>query len=140
MNKYIIQKSSTQPYGWVLTDTENLIVIRFEDGKFNETQNVVILDDSKIQALPRADIATEAAKIMQEMGDWIVRHHSSKAFALPHGFEYSEDDKHLYFYRRKFPQLRLEILDKNGHGKNLKDALKSMAAFVINNKTYNQED
>ena len=135
-----MQKSSTQPYGWVLTDTENLIVIRFEDGKFNETQNVVILDHSKLQALPRGKMATKAAKIMQAMGEWATRHHSSKAFDLPHGFEYSEDDEHLYFYRRKFPQLRLEILDKNVHGKNLKDALKSMAAFVINNKTYNQED
>lgn len=140
MNRFLLEKSKTTPQGWVFTDTINLIVIRFEDGKFNETQNVVILDDSKIQTLPRADIATEAAKIMQEMGDWIVRHHSSKAFDLPHGFEYSEDDKHLYFYRRKAPQLRLEILDKNVQGKKLKDALKSMAAFVINNKTYNQED
>ena len=65
MSKYIIQKSGTQPNGWVLTDTENLIVIRFEDGKFNETQNIVILDDSKLQALPRGVMATEAAKIMQ---------------------------------------------------------------------------
>lgn len=80
MSKYIIQKSSTQPNGWVLTDTENLIVIRFEDGKFNETQNVVILDDSKLQALPRREMATEAARIMQEMGEWAIKNHKSKCF------------------------------------------------------------
>ena len=35
MNKYVMQKSSTRPDGWVLTDTENKVVITFEDGLFN---------------------------------------------------------------------------------------------------------
>lgn len=140
MSKYIIQKSSTQPNGWVLSDTENLIVIRFEDGKFNETQNVVILDDSKLQALPRGVMATEAAKIMQTMGDWAARHHGSKLFDHPHGFEYSEDNEHFYFYRRKYPRLRIEFEDKNVQGKELKNALNKMAAFLMNNNIYNYDN
>lgn len=134
--KYLIQQSSTQPNGWVLTDTENLVVVRFEDGKFNDTQKVSILDDSELMKLEPAEIANKAAKIMQAMGEWAARHHGSKLFDQPHGFEYSEDNEHFYFYRRKYPRLRIEILDNNVKGKDLKDALKSMAAYITNNKVY----
>lgn len=135
MKKYIMQKSSTRPKGWVLTDTENLVVVRFEDGKFNDTQKVSILDDSRLKDLPTSEIANKAAKIIQAMGDYVVRYHSSKAFDMPHGFEYDEDSERLCLYRRTYPRLRVEIL--NGvQGKELKDALKKMASFVMNNKQY----
>lgn len=45
MNKYILQKSSTRPNGWVLTDRENGIVITFDEGLFNESQKVTFLED-----------------------------------------------------------------------------------------------
>lgn len=130
-----MQKSSTRPKGWVLTDTENLVVVRFEDGKFNDTQKVSILDDSRLKDLPTSEIANKAAKIIQAMGDYVVRYHSSKAFDMPHGFEYDEDSERLCLYRRTYPRLRVEILD-GVHGKELKDALKKMASFVMNNKRY----
>lgn len=130
-----MQKSSTRPKGWVLTDTENLVVVRFEDGKFNDTQKVSILDDSRLKDLPTSEIANKAAKIIQAMGDYVVRYHSSKAFDMPHGFEYDEDSERLCLYRRTYPRLRVEILD-GVQGKELKDALKKMASFVMNNKQY----
>lgn len=130
-----MQKSSTRPKGWVLTDTENLVVVRFEDGKFNDTQKVSILDDSRLKDLPTSEIANKAAKIIQAMGDYVVRYHSSKAFDMPHGFEYDEDSERLCLYRRTYPRLRVDILD-GVQGKELKDALKKMASFVMNNKRY----
>lgn len=138
--KYLIQQSSTQPNGWVITDTENLVVVRFEDGKFNDTQKVSILDDSRLKDLPASEIAEKCAKIMQELGTWAARHHGSKLFDQPHGFEYDEDSERLYLYRRKHPRLRIEILDNNVKGKDLKDALKSMAAFLMNNNIYNYDN
>lgn len=134
--KYLIQQSSTQPNGWVLTDTENLVVVRFEDGKFNDTQKVSILDDSRLKDLPASEIAEKCAKIMQELGTWAARHHGSKLFSMPFGIEYSEDNTHLYLYRRKYPRLRVKIEDSQVQGKELKDALKAMAAFLMNNKVY----
>lgn len=59
MSKYIMQKSSTLPNGWVLTDKENGIVVTFEDGKFNDTQKVTPLEDVK-------HIPEELARIMRE--------------------------------------------------------------------------
>lgn len=93
MNKYILQKS-THPNSWVLTDTENGVVIVFEDGRFNETQKVTMLEDA-----PKLS-PTDLAQIMRKLGEWGARHHGSKLFKNVYGFEHSEDDKHLYLYRK----------------------------------------
>lgn len=122
MNKYIIQKSSTRPNKWVLTDKGNGIVVIFEDGAFNSTQKVTMLDDTQLTA-------NELAKTMRELGEWAVRYHSSKCFNQPYGIEYSEDDTKMYLYRRKSPKWRLEIQDNVGK-KNLADSLRKAAEWL----------
>lgn len=121
INKYIFQKS-THPNKWVLTDKCNGIVVTFEDGKFNETQKVTLLDDTRLTA-------NELAKVMRELGEWAVRHHSSKCFNIPYGIEYSEDDTKMYLYRRKSPKWRLEI-QENIDKKNLADSLRKAAEWI----------
>lgn len=120
--KYIIQKSSTKPNGWVLTDRENGIVVTFEDGDFNGTQNVTMLDDTRLTP-------SQLATVMQELGEWAARHHSCKCFSQPYGIEYSEDDTRCYLYRRKCPKWRLEIKD-NVDKKNLADSLRKAAEWL----------
>lgn len=118
MNKYILQKSSTHPNKWVLTDKGNGIVVTFEDGAFNSTQKVTMLDDSHLTA-------NELATVRRELGEWAVRHHGSKCFNSPYGIEYSEDNSKLFLYRRKSPCWRLEIeenFDKNRLASSLKKA------------------
>lgn len=70
--KYRLNESET-PGWWVLTDIENMVVIRFREHEFNETQKVSLLDESRVNpmALPR---------IMREMGDWIAQNHMEKVF------------------------------------------------------------
>ena len=121
MNKYIIQKS-THPNKWVLTDKCNGIVVTFEDGNYNETQKVTMLDNTHLTA-------NELAKAMRELGEWVVRHHSSKCFNLPYGVEYSEDDTKMYLYRRKSPLWRLEIQD-NVDKRVLADSLRKAAEWL----------
>jgi hypothetical protein len=123
MNKYIIQQSNTQPNKWVLTDKENGVIITFEDGKFNETQKVTLLDDTRLTA-------NELAKVMREMGEWVVKYHSSKCFNTPYGIEYSEDEAKCYLYRRKSPKWRLEI-QENIDKKNLANSLRKAAEWII---------
>ena len=53
----------------VLIDLENYIEVEFIPGKFNQTQTVTVLDDSKPDAL-------RLARIMREMADWLVENHS----------------------------------------------------------------
>lgn len=122
MNKYVLQKSSTRPDGWVLTDTENNIVITFEDGLFNESQKVTLLEDSSATA-------EELAHIVGEMGGWATRHHGSKCFRQPYGIEYSEDDTKCFLYRKKSPQWRLEIMD-NVDKVHLADSLRKAAEWL----------
>ena len=67
-----MQESST-PGWWVLTDTECKVVIRFEVHKFNDTQQVTMLEECSLSA-------QQIARVLREMGDWAVRHHSDKVF------------------------------------------------------------
>lgn len=122
MDKYIIQQSSTHPNKWVLTDKCNGIVVTFEDGLFNETQKVTMLDDTRLTA-------NELATVMRELGEWMVRYHSSKCFNTPYGVEYSEDDAKMYLYRRKSPKWRLEIMD-NVDKKELANSLRKAAEWL----------
>lgn len=122
MTKYVMQKSSTRPNGWVLTDKENGIVVTFEDGKFNDTQKVTPLED--VNHTPQ-----ELARIMRELGEWVVRYHVSKCFSQPYGIEYSEDDTKCFLYRKKSPQWRLEIMD-NVDKVHLADSLRKAAEWL----------
>ena len=123
MSKYIIQKSNTHPNGWVLTDTENGIVVIFDDGNFNDTQKVTPFDD--VNHTP-----AELARIMRELGEWAVRHHGSKCFNQPYGIEHSEDNTKCFLYRKKSPQWRLEIMD-NVDKVHLASSLRKAAEWLI---------
>lgn len=123
MNKYILQ-SSTQPNSWVLTDTENGVVIVFEDGRFNETQKVTMLEDA-----PKLS-PTDLAQIMRNLGKWGARHHGSKLFKNVYGFEYSEDDKHLYLYRKNPPRWRMELENGVEDKRKLASTLNKAAEYI----------
>lgn len=124
MNKYVMQKSSTRPDGWVLTDTENKVVITFEDGLFNESQKVTLLEDSSASA-------EELAHIVGAMGEWVARHHGSKCFSRTYGYELSEDDSKTYLYRRNYPRWRLELQEEKVTAENLATSLRKAAEFLI---------
>ena len=102
MNEYIIQKS-IHPNKWVLTDKENGVIITFEEGNFNNSQKVTMLEDApKLSPI-------DLARIVRKLGEWGARHHGSKLFKNVYGFEYSEDNKHLYLYRKNPPRWRMEL-------------------------------
>ena len=69
MARYIIQKSNQQPNGWVCTDTENGIVCRFTENRFNETSKMTFVEDVE-NPDPLA-----IARLMREMGDWLAQNH-----------------------------------------------------------------
>ena len=70
--QYVMQQSET-PGWWVLTDKNNGIVIRFEEHKFNDTQQVTMLEECTLTPI-------QVARVMRELGDWVVRHHADKVF------------------------------------------------------------
>ena len=120
----IIQQSSIQPNSWVLTDTENGVVIVFEDGRFNETQKVTMLEGA-----PKLS-PTDLAQIVRKLGEWGARHHGSKLFKNVYGFEYSEDDKHLYLYRKNPPRWRMELENGVEDTRKLASTLNKAAEFL----------
>ena len=127
-----MQKSSTLPNGWVLTDTLNGVVVTFEDGQYNETQRTTLLDDEPLSKFNINDLA----RIMREIGAWAVKYHSSKCFSQPYGFEYNRNEK-MYLYRRKSPkwQLFVDTADASMDAKQLAASLKKAAEWLTKGRS-----
>ena len=133
--KYKLEKSTQQPGYWVLTDTENLVVIVFEEHKFNETQKITLLEESELIKEP--DCANKIAKIVREMGDYLAKHHGGVAFKIVYGLEYSEDNSSLFLCRYHTPKWRLEILENTDKNK-LATSLKKAAEWLTKNENNNR--
>lgn len=72
MERFILQPSQEQENWWVLTDTENQIVVRFENKRFNQTQQVTMLEDVDT---PNPLVI---ARMMREIGDFLATNHRDK--------------------------------------------------------------
>lgn len=129
MRRFILEKSQDLPGWWVLTDAENLVVLKFKEHEFNESQQVTFIDDDKsvIEKLG----AQGVAQILREMGDYMFTHWYSIALPTP-VFEFRQDDENdrMLLIRNKFPKFTLEIQD-DCDLKQLSDALKVAGEFVI---------
>lgn len=128
MNRFKLEKSKEQPGWWVLTDTKNLVVIKFEEHKYNETQKVYLLKESEMISSP--DIETKLARIMREMGEYMSTHWYSIAMPTP-VYELRQDDEsdRLLLLRNKHPRFTLEVEDGCTH-KQLADALRKASEFL----------
>lgn len=129
MRRFILEKSQDLPGWWVLTDAENLVVLKFKEHEFNESQQVTFIDEDKsvIEKLGAQGIA----QILREMGDYMFTHWYSIALPTP-VFEFRQDDENdrMILIRNKFPKFTLEIQD-DCDLKQLSDALKAAGEFVI---------
>ena len=67
--RFKLERSKKKEGWWVLTDTENLVVLKFKEHAFNDEQEVTFLDESSL--LRRSDCATAIAAIMREMADYM---------------------------------------------------------------------
>lgn len=124
MSRFIIKKSTKHPNHWVLTDTLNGCIIIFEDGLYNETQEITLLEDDTS--------CKDLSLVMREIGEWAVRYHSSKCFQKPpYGFEYDEKEN-LYLYRRNAPRWRL-LIEDGACPRALAASLRKAAEFLTKN-------
>lgn len=58
---------------WVLTDTVNLVVITFEEGRFNETQKITQIEGGE-NYTSMNDVMAQV-RIIREMSDWLAINH-----------------------------------------------------------------
>ena len=72
MDRFRLERSKQQENGWVLTDTENMIVVRFEEHRFNETQKVTLLNGDNVASM---DEAMARVRALREMADWLSINH-----------------------------------------------------------------
>lgn len=55
---------------WVLTDTVNLVVTTFEEGRFNETQKITQIEGGE-NYTSMNDVMAQV-RIIREMSDWLA--------------------------------------------------------------------
>lgn len=128
MNRFKLENSKEQPGWWVLTDTKNLVVIKFEEHKYNETQKVYLLKESEMISSP--DIETKLARIMREIGEYMYTHWYSIAMPTPvYELRQDEETDRLLLLRNKHPRFTLEVEDGCTH-KQLADALRKASEFL----------
>ena len=123
---YKLEHSQTKNDGWVLTDVENLIVIEFQEHKFNETQKVTSLDD---ELLLNRYSTLEIASILKEMGNYMSKYHGDIAFGERIGWKYDENEN-LCIYSPKLLIQMEDIHDKYS----LMNELKEVISFIDGNK------
>lgn len=70
--RFKLERSELIPNGWVCTDTVNMIVCRFEEHRFNETQKITLLNDCSLSK----EAAYSVAKYLREMADWLAVNHA----------------------------------------------------------------
>ena len=128
-HRFKLEKSKEQEGWYVLTDTENLVVIKFKKHEFNETQKIIHLENN--QEVIRKLGPQGIARVLREMGDYMFTHWYSIALPTP-VFEFRQDDENdrMLLIRNKFPKFTLEIQD-DCDLKQLSDALKAAGEFVI---------
>lgn len=73
MERFRLEKSQLKDGWWVLTDTVNLVVITFEEGKFNATQKITQLEGGD-NYTSMNDVMAQV-RIIREMSDWLAIHH-----------------------------------------------------------------
>lgn len=136
--RFKLEQSQDLPGWWVLTDIDNLIVIKFKEHEFNETQRITVLEESMF--VNRTDCANELAHIASEMGNYMLTHYYSIALPVP-VFEFRQDDEkeRLLLIRNKFPRIVVEIND-DCNLQQLSKALSSAAEFVNKYNKRNKDD
>ena len=72
MERYLLQKSKEHENWYVATDTIAGIVVKFEKGKFNETQKATMLEDLNFHK----GTPTRLATAMKDLTEWLINNHS----------------------------------------------------------------
>lgn len=133
-NRFKLEKSSDSPGWYILTDTENLVVVKFRQHQFNETQRVSILDESRLLADP--DCCNKLAHIMSEMGDYMFTRWYSVAMPTPvYEFRHNDEQDKLLLIRNKYPKFSIEIQD-DCDAAALSKALAKASEFIKKRSSY----
>lgn len=74
MSIYKLEPSQLKSGWWVCTDTENLLVCTFEEGKFNEMQKFTDIKGNEEKFASMNDVMGHL-RIMREMSDWLTVNH-----------------------------------------------------------------
>jgi hypothetical protein len=131
--RYKLEKSTEKDGWWVVTDLANLIVIKFKEHEFNDTQQCSVIDEDLVRQKAQkdgVDTANYMAVAMNGMAEFLSKHYYSIAMPTP-TYEYKEDLEtgKMLVIRHKFPKFTVEVEDKCNLYK-LGEVLKKAGEFL----------
>ena len=127
MGRFKLEKSKIDDDWWVITDTDNLVVIKFKEHMFNETQKISIIDEDKLRR--SGDIADVLSGIVSDIEDYMLAHYLSIALPVP-DFEFREDDEgNIFLLHNNSPKFKV-LLQESCDLSDLSKALKGAGDFV----------
>lgn len=107
MGRFKLEKSKIDEDWWVITDTDNLVVIKFKEHMFNKTQKISIIDEDKLRR--SGDIADVLSGIVSDIEDYMLTHYLSLAIPTP-AYEFREDDDgYIYLLHNNSPKFKVLI-------------------------------
>lgn len=130
-NPYLLQKSTT-PGHWVFTDTAHGVVIIFEEGKFNDTQKITLLNEDE------APDALTLARIVREMSEWLAARHPKIVFGGKYGIR-RDGDGHLVLCRFANPKWELKLDEPTPPAK-LASSLRKAAEWLVKGPTRENDE
>ena len=69
--RFHLQRSENRDGWWIAADKKTNVVMRFEQGNFNDTVDIVPLENQQ---------AITLAKSTRELGDWLLEYHKELLF------------------------------------------------------------
>lgn len=107
MRRFKLEKSKIDEDWWVITDTDNLVVIKFKEHMFDETKKVSVIDEDKLKR--SGDMADVLSGIVSDIEDYMLTHYLSLAIPTP-AYEFREDDDgYIYLLHNNSPKFKVLI-------------------------------
>lgn len=135
MGKYILEKSKVNKDGYVLTDIENLVVIRFNENDFLGSKNVTCIGE-KIEEEKMKDILSDAERYMS-LFKAMEGYPQNCGLSFPEDFDFSDpssDKNKLIFYCKKPTKIKIVVKANNFSSSDLIKSLENIIELLKKQK------
>jgi hypothetical protein len=131
--RFLLERSNEIDGWWVLTDTENLVVLKFKERELNESQKSSMIDEALVARKAQSvgmSLANYVARILREMGQFLFDCHYTLVFPTPvYEIRHSEDYNSESIIRHKYPRFTVTV-DDECEASELGAALKKAGVFL----------
>lgn len=136
MGKFLLEKSKVNKDGYVLTDVENLVVIRFNENDFSGSKNITCIGEKIIEEEKMKDILSNAERYMS-LFKTMEGYPQNCGISFPEDFDFSDpssDNNKPIFYCKKPIKIKIEVKANIFSSSNLIKSLENIIELLKKQK------